>query len=370
METANRERPIQIKFRVDENELDYIKQRQKYSGCKNMSQYLRKVAIHSKIEVHDFSELRKLNKEINAIGRNINQIAARLNSLDRAYDEDVKEVKERMEQIWQLLRSIDECIMSADSFGDFLGKMQERGYEIKRGKYISFRAEGQERFTHTKTLGFYYTEENIRFRIDRRLMYREEQQLPKDNLRFVQATEKIKSSEGLQRWAMLQSMQSASKLLNELTERNIESKKELNVKLLGLYDDRLDVTTEIKSVEKGIDEIEHEINIIGDYLKLKPMYKQFKGTKDPDKFHREHESDLRLFESRKKAVKPLLKDNGKLPNVQDLKKRLAELNEHKAGLMKQYGGIKSEITKLERLKKDLEKYERSVPQKEKVNEME
>ncbi len=106
MENQNRERPIQIKFRVDENELDFIRQRQKYSGCKNMSQYLRKVAMRSKIEVHDFSKLDELNREINAIGRNINQIAARLNSLDRAYDEDVKEIKERMEQIWQLLQSI------------------------------------------------------------------------------------------------------------------------------------------------------------------------------------------------------------------------------------------------------------------------
>ena len=32
-------------------------------------------------------------------------------------------------------------------------RLQEMGYEIKQGKYISFRAAGQERFTRTKTLG-------------------------------------------------------------------------------------------------------------------------------------------------------------------------------------------------------------------------
>ncbi len=64
----------------------------------------------------------------------------------------------------KLKASIDKCIMSADSFEDFLGKMRERGYEIKQGKYIAFRADGQERFTRAKTLGFYYQEENIRFR--------------------------------------------------------------------------------------------------------------------------------------------------------------------------------------------------------------
>ena len=43
--------------------------------------------------------------------------------------------------------------------------MQEAGYEIKTGKYISFRAEGQERFTRSKTIGENYTEERIKERI-------------------------------------------------------------------------------------------------------------------------------------------------------------------------------------------------------------
>ena len=43
--------------------------------------------------------------------------------------------------------------------------MQEAGYEIKTGKYISFRAAGQERFTRAKTIGENYTEERIKERI-------------------------------------------------------------------------------------------------------------------------------------------------------------------------------------------------------------
>ena len=46
--------------------------------------------------------------------------------------------------------------------------MQEAGYEIKTGKYISFRAEGQERFTRAKTIGDNYTEERIKERIQGR----------------------------------------------------------------------------------------------------------------------------------------------------------------------------------------------------------
>lgn len=271
----------------------------------------------------------------------------------------------------KLKAAIDECIKTADSFDDFLTKMQERGYEIKYGKHIAFRAEGQERFTRAKTLGFYYQEENIRFRIDRRLMYREAaQKPPKDNIRFVQMDKKVQSSEGLRRWALLQNMQSASKLLNQLAEKEINSKEELNGKILGLYDDRIDITDEIKSAEKEITTLEQNIRIINDYQTLLPIHKEYselRGHKQ-ERFGRDHESELIQYNMSKKAAKSLLQDNGKLPNVQTLQRRYDELIDKKATLMKQYGEIKAKITELERLKNSLDHLERSVPQKEKLNE--
>lgn len=265
--------------------------------------------------------------------------------------------------------SIDECIRTADSFDDFLKKMQERGYEIKHGKHIAFRAEGQERFTRSKTRGFYYQEENIRFRIDRRLMYRETaQKLPKDNIRFVQMNEKSQASEGLRRWALLQNMQSASKLLNRLAEREIGSEEELYSKILGLYDDRIDITDEIKSIEKEMTELARNIRSINDYLGWKPINEQYKNAKNKDKYFREHESELRIFDSAKKAVKPLVQDNGKLPNPQTLQKRLSELQERKSTLMKRYNETKTEISELERLKNSLDHMERNTPEKTKANE--
>ena len=47
--------------------------------------------------------------------------------------------------------------------------LEERGYEIKRGKYISVKAPGQQRFARTKTLGEEYTEDSLNTRI----IYRE-----------------------------------------------------------------------------------------------------------------------------------------------------------------------------------------------------
>lgn len=66
----------------------------------------------------------------------------------------------------KLKNAIDSCIMTSDSFDDFLNRMQnEMNYEYKiRGHSLSFRAEEQERFTRCsrKSLGWYYDPEQIK----------------------------------------------------------------------------------------------------------------------------------------------------------------------------------------------------------------
>ena len=62
----------------------------------------------------------------------------------------------------KLKTAIDNLIPRVKDFDELLRRLQEMGYEIKQGKYISFRAAGQERFTRTKTLGAAYTEEAIK----------------------------------------------------------------------------------------------------------------------------------------------------------------------------------------------------------------
>ena len=68
----------------------------------------------------------------------------------------------------KLKQTIDRCVITAKDYDEFLKMMQDAGYEIKTGKYISFRAEGQERFTRAKTIGENYTEERIKERIQGR----------------------------------------------------------------------------------------------------------------------------------------------------------------------------------------------------------
>ncbi len=69
----------------------------------------------------------------------------------------------------QIRQAIDELIPSINSLDELLQALEERGYEIKRGKYISIKAPGQQRFVRTKTLGEEYTEDSLKTRI----LYRE-----------------------------------------------------------------------------------------------------------------------------------------------------------------------------------------------------
>ena len=102
---AERKRAIQLKLWVDENEKNLIEEKMKILGTRNFGAYARKMLIDGYIIKVDYSEQRKLAAEVNKIGVNINQICKRINSIDHIYAEDVSELKSRMEDVWQLLKS-------------------------------------------------------------------------------------------------------------------------------------------------------------------------------------------------------------------------------------------------------------------------
>ncbi|MBR1724151.1 MAG: relaxase/mobilization nuclease domain-containing protein [Ruminococcus sp.] len=69
----------------------------------------------------------------------------------------------------QIRQEIDKLIPTVNSLDELLQALEERGHEIKRGKYISVKAPGQQRYVRTKTLGEEYNEESLNTRI----LYRE-----------------------------------------------------------------------------------------------------------------------------------------------------------------------------------------------------
>lgn len=103
---VNRKRKIVLRCPVTEEERQLIEQKMSLLPTKQIGAYLRKMAIDGYIIYTDTSNIKEMNKELQAIGRNINQIVKRVNSKDSIYQDDIDELKERLEDIWQLQRTI------------------------------------------------------------------------------------------------------------------------------------------------------------------------------------------------------------------------------------------------------------------------
>ena len=103
---ANRKRPIILRCPVTAEERALIEQKMAQFQTKRIHAYLRKMAIDGLIIYTDTTNIKEMNKELHSIGVNINQIAKRVNETGSIYEEDIKEIQERLNKIWQLQRTI------------------------------------------------------------------------------------------------------------------------------------------------------------------------------------------------------------------------------------------------------------------------
>lgn len=103
---ANRKRNIQMKFWVTEEEKRLIDEKMSQLPTRRYGAYLLKIAIDGYIIQVDTTDIKEMTKALGSIGRNINQIARRVNAGGPAYQADMEEVRERLDQIWQLQRRL------------------------------------------------------------------------------------------------------------------------------------------------------------------------------------------------------------------------------------------------------------------------
>lgn len=111
MEKDKEVRDIRMMFRVNEEERKFIEKKSEVAGCKNVSSYLRKMAITGQIIKYDSKTLKDLQRRVINIQSNINQIALQVNSTKNVYADDIKEVQEKVGEIWQSLISIQSALL-------------------------------------------------------------------------------------------------------------------------------------------------------------------------------------------------------------------------------------------------------------------
>ena len=100
----NRKRNIQMKFYVTEEEKRLIDEKMKQLPIKQYGAYFRKMAIDGYILVVDRSDTKAYIRELQAVSRNINQIAKRANATGTVYRQDIEDIKKAVDEIWRLQR--------------------------------------------------------------------------------------------------------------------------------------------------------------------------------------------------------------------------------------------------------------------------
>ena len=91
---ANRKRSVQMKFYITEEEKRLIDEKMAQLPTRRYGAYLRKMAIDGYIIYTDTADIKAFTAELSAIGRNINQIAKRINAGGYPYQADMEEIRE------------------------------------------------------------------------------------------------------------------------------------------------------------------------------------------------------------------------------------------------------------------------------------
>lgn len=258
----------------------------------------------------------------------------------------------------KLKQTIDRLVITAKDYDDFLRLMQEAGYEIKTGKYISFRAEGQERFTRSKTIGENYTEERIKERIAGRTPRRNRRQtVPKGISLIGDIQERIRliDSKGYEYKAKLTILKEAARTLNYLTENNLLQYADLEKKVEDVHSSYNRTGKELKGVEARLREVQPLIKNISNYQRLKPVYDAFQKAKDKPGFKAKHEAELVIFEAARSTLLAMQGDE-KLPSLKTLQAQQQRLLDEQQRLYDERAKLKKEVKKIETIKSNVDTF--------------
>ncbi len=184
--------------------------------------------------------------------------------------------------------------------------MQLAGYEIRQGKHLSFRAPEQQNFTYMKSLGSYYSEENVRIRLAKnRSKVKTPRHLSREARLYINISTYVTTGnrEGFERWAKLNNLKEAARTFNYLSENNL-----LN------YDDFRqhvsDIEASMKVADQRIAQINSELSTqkviqkhCDSYRLCRKVIEDCKSAKNPKAYRTKHQAEYQLHDSLKKSFR-------------------------------------------------------------------
>ena len=99
MTEVKRNRYIEKKIRLRPDENNYIKNKMDNAGRKNFNAFALEMLIQGQVNIVDFKSLSDLKIAIDRVGKNVNQIAKKVNESGDVSKSDIDETKNLLKEI-------------------------------------------------------------------------------------------------------------------------------------------------------------------------------------------------------------------------------------------------------------------------------
>jgi hypothetical protein len=252
----------------------------------------------------------------------------------------------------QIRAAIDTAIEKKPAdFSTLLDALTSDGYEIKRGKTIALKAEGQKRFIRMDTLGDDYSPENLQAVLDgkrahapRAKAIRTTPDKPVRLLVDIQAALSAGKGAGDERWAKVFNLKQMAQTMNYIAEHGLTDYDALKQKTAGVVERCDTLLHQIKEKEKRLSEISTLRTHIIQYIKTRDVYIGYRKNGYSAKYLNAHEADILLH----KAAKRVFNERGlsRLPTIAQLNSEFMELTSEKNTLYAEYRSSRASMKEL------------------------
>ena len=270
--------------------------------------------------------------------------------------------------------AIDRLLPGCKDLEELLSRLQREGYEVKRGKYVSVRASGQERFTRFKTLGADYTEEALATRIAGGIRPSRKPKQRGGQTRLlidIQNNIKAQQSAGYRRWATVENLKRMAETTNFLTEHGIGSMEELTERCEAASVSVQRLRAQIEETAAQLERLALVKKHTETYRRLKPVYDRYKAAKDKEKFLRGYESEIILFEAAAREIQHL--GAVPLPSAERMQAEAEKLTARSAALKAEQAKAQQEARAYETMRRNVEEFlttPKQEPQRKRSHELE
>ena len=260
----------------------------------------------------------------------------------------------------RLCRVIDSVLdEKPKDYEDFLQKLEQQGYEVKRGKHTAVKCKGQKRFIRFRTLGTGYSEDEIKAVLEGKAKHQPYQKKPSKEQPFqllvdIQGKMAAGKSFSYKKWATKFNLKEMSKTLLFLQEQKIGSAEELRERAAAATERYHAMGDSIKAAEARLTEIAVLKTHIINYAKTRDVYAAYRKAGYSKAFLKAHREEITLH----KAAKAAFDEAGlqKLPKVNELDAEFAELLTKKKAAYPDYRKARNEMQELVRAQKNVERF--------------